>query len=108
MVTLSVPATRLVEGSDVFEMDLDGEALNTVSVADEVLPLPPLVDVTVPVVLAYDPAVAATTATVMVQLPFAAIVPPLRLILPPPAAAVSVPPQVFVVARGVALTKPDG
>lgn len=41
------------------------------------------------------------TSTVMVQVLFAGIEPPESTILPPPAVAVNVPPQEFVVLRGV-------
>src|SRR6266581_2855334 len=104
MVTRSDPETKPVDGSDVVTSDLAGCASNTVNVEDAVLPVPPLVEETFPVVLAYVPPVAATTLTVILQLPLAAIVPPLKLIVPTPAVAVNVPPQVFVVERGVAFT----
>jgi hypothetical protein len=73
-----------------------------------VLPLPPFVDVTVPVVLLYDPPAAATTLTVIVQLLLAGMEPSLKLILPPAATAVKVPPQVLEVVNGVAFINPVG
>lgn len=89
-------------------MDLVGEASNTFSVDEPVLPLPPFVDVTVPVVFAYDPPAAATTVVVIVQLLFAAIDPPLKETNPPPSAAVNVPPQLLDVTAGVVFTSPVG
>jgi hypothetical protein len=81
----------------------------TVRLADAVFPVPPLVDVTFPVVLEKFPDVVPTTLTVNAQdPPFAATVPPLRLMLAEPALAVAVPPQVFPRPLGVATTKPDG
>ena len=47
-----------------------------------VLPVPPFVDVTFPVVLVFKPTVVPVTVTLNVQLPFAAIVPPVRAIVP--------------------------
>ena len=89
-------------------MDLVGDASNTFNVEVPVLPLPPFVEVTVPVVLANDPPAAATTVVVIVQLPFAAIDPPLKETDPPPLAAVNVPTQVLDVTAGVVFTKPVG
>ena len=56
------------------------------------LPGPPLVEVTLPVVLFFNPIVVPVTVTFKVQLPFAAIVAPLKLIVPGEV-VVSVPPQ---------------
>src|SRR5206468_7928910 len=55
-----------------------------------------LVDVTAPTAMlfAYDPAEAAVTVTVTVQLPDIGIVPPDSDTVPPPIVAVAVPPQV--------------
>ena len=54
------------------------------------------------------PGVELVTSTVTWQLASAAILPPLRLRLPPPATAVTVPPHVFVVPGGVSFTTPPG
>jgi hypothetical protein len=53
---------------------LGGE--RTFSVSLPVLPVPPLVDVTLPVVFAFAPLVVAVIDTLTVQVPLAAIVPP--------------------------------
>ena len=63
----------------------------TVRLADAVPPVPPAVELTVPVVLFFAPAVVPVTFTENVQKLLAAIVPPKRLMLPEPAPAVIVP-----------------
>jgi hypothetical protein len=74
-----------------------------------VVPVPPSVDVTAPVVLFLVPAVVPVTFTEKVQELLAAIVPPERLIVPEPATAVMVPlPQVPVRPFGVATIRPAG
>src|SRR6185503_11817355 len=79
----------------------------TVMEAFDVLPVPPSVEVTF-TLLFFTPAVVPCTLTTTVQLPLAAIVPPLRLIEPEPAVAVTVPLQVLLNPFGVATTKPAG
>lgn len=54
------------------------------------------------------PAELPVTSTVMVQELFARMLPLERLMTLPPAVAVKVPPQVFDVASGDAITTPDG
>ena len=66
----------------------------TVIEALEVLPVPPSVEVTW-TLLFFTPAVVPCTLTETVQLALAANVPPERLMLPDPATAVAVPPQVL-------------
>ena len=64
----------------------------TVMSADAALPVPPLVDVTLPVMLCFGPDVVPVTVTLNVQLPPAEIVAPvraIRLLL----VTVSVPPH---------------
>lgn len=69
------------------------------------LPVPPFVEVTLPVVLILEPLVVAITSTVIVHDPLAAIVPPLKLTVVLPAAGANVgAPQPAVVAFGVAAT----
>lgn len=81
----------------------------TVSVAVlEVVPVPPSVDDTAPVVLFSTAAVDPVTFTEMVQLPLAAMVPPERLTEEAPAVAVGVPPQVLLKPAGVATINPAG
>jgi hypothetical protein len=79
----------------------------TVIEALEVLPVPPSVEVTW-TLLFFTPAVVPCTLTETVQLALAANIPPERLMLPDPATAVAVPPQVLFKALGVATTTPAG
>ena len=66
---------------------------STVTVAVlEVVPVPPFVEETLPVVLFFAPAVAPVIVTLKVQLPPAAIEPPVNAITPVPAVVVNVPP----------------
>lgn len=79
----------------------------TVIEAFDVLPVPASVEVTW-TLLFLTPAVVPCTLTETVQLALAANVPPERLILPDPATAVVVPPQVLFKPLGVATTRPAG
>src|SRR5882672_5044983 len=77
----------------------------TVRTAEAVFPVPSLVALTGPVVLVYVPVTALVTFTLTTQKPPTGMVPPVRLMLPEPAAAVNVPPPQFPVAPfGVATT----
>src|ERR1041385_5774541 len=69
----------------------------TVKLAVAVLPVPPLVELTLPVVLVYCPEAAPVTVTLNWHWPFAAIVAPVKAI-PVGAVVVSVPPQTVDVA----------
>jgi hypothetical protein len=87
---------------------IDGGATTLIE-AEAVPPVPPSVEVTLPVVLFCKPAVVPVTFTENVQELLAAIVPPLRLITFVPAVAVIVPaPQVPVRPFGVEITRPAG
>ena len=80
----------------------------TVNASDAVLPVPPLVDETAPLVFAYVPTLEAVTLTVTVQLLPAATValPKLTLLV---VGVVTTPPVQFVAAFGVAaFCTPDG
>ena len=89
-------------------MAIDGGA-TTLTLAVAVPPVPPSVEVTLPVVLVCRPAAMPVTFTENVQEALAAIVPPLRLITFVPAVAVIVPaPQVPVRPFGVEITRPAG
>jgi len=77
----------------------------TVRFAVAVLPVPPLVDVTAPVVLVYWPEVAPVTVTLNWHWLFTAIVTPLSA-MPVGAVVVTVPPQIVVVA--LATVRPVG
>src|SRR6478609_6226059 len=79
----------------------------TVMDALDVLPVPASVEVTW-TLLFFTPAVVPCTFTETVQLALAAKVPAERLMLPDPATAVAVPPQVLFSALGVATTNPAG
>ena len=80
-------------------------ALVIVNVAVAGAPDPPLVIVTGPVSFRSLPSTAEVTATVTVQLPLAGIVPPVSASELPDAAAVTVPPQLFVVLGVAVLTR---
>jgi len=94
---VDTPNVLLIVGADA-----------TVMLADAVLPVPPLVEVTLPVVLVKLPDAVPVMLTDTVQLLFTATVPPLRLTLPEPATAVAAPAQVLVKPFGVATTIPAG
>jgi hypothetical protein len=67
-------------------------------------PVPPSVEVTVPVTFVLSPLVVPVTPTLRAQeLPGVAMAPPVNVTVVAPAAAVNVPPQLFV-ALGVAAT----
>src|SRR6266852_3631543 len=79
------------------------------SVAEAVLPVPPLVELTLPVVLSLEPEVVGVTSTLTAHELLAEIVPPLRLIEVLPAVGVNVPPLHVLLAFGVAATcRPPG
>src|SRR5258708_3061671 len=106
-VSVLTPPTAIGFGENALAR-LGGEVKLGVSLP--VLPVPRLVEVTVPVVFAFEPLVVAVTATVTVQVPLAAIVPPEKLsdVLPAAGAKVGAP-QPVVVALGVAATcRPAG
>ena len=70
-----------------------GEASKTDNVAVAVLPVPPFVEVTLPVVFTYAPVEEAVTFAVTVQLPLAAMEPPVSVMTSPPDVPVMVPPH---------------
>ena len=81
----------------------------TLILALAVLPVPAVVDVTAPVVFVKSPADTPVTLRLNVQEPLAGIVPPDRLTLPDPGAAVIVPvPHDPLSAFGVETTIPLG
>ncbi len=92
-------------------MDVGEKALptvggaTTVKVAVAAVPVTAFVEVTVLVVLALAPEVVPVTVTEAVQVPLAAIVPPLKLIVVAPEVGLNVgEPQALVVAPGVVKT----
>src|SRR5450631_4313111 len=103
-----VPLAGIFPVPKTFEI-VGGATAATVRVAVAVKPVPPSTELTVPVVLTFDPAVLPVTLTLKVQEPLTAIVPPARLTLPEPATAVIVPaPQVPARPFGVETTTPAG
>jgi hypothetical protein len=87
---------------------IDGGATTVSEAVFEVDPVPPSVELMLPVVLSFCPAVAPVTFTTIVHDPLDARVPPDRPIEPLPAVAVVVPLHVFVRPFGVETTKPAG
>jgi hypothetical protein len=83
-------------------------AWSTVRVSEAVVPVPPLVALTVPVVLLLMPLLVAVTFTETAQLLLTGIDPPLRLIVVAAAGAVNVPPQVLVAPGVLATCIPAG
>jgi len=101
-----VPFNAMLAGLNTLAME--GGA-STLIEAEAVPPVPPSVEVTLPVVLFCKPAAIPVTFTENVQELFAAMVPPVRLIVLVPAVAVIVPlPQDPVKPLGVEITKPAG
>src|SRR5260221_397163 len=99
------PFSGIVAAPNAFTM-VGGVATDRFAVA--VLPVPPLVELTLPVVLTKFPEAVPVTFTVNVQLLLTAIVPPASDTLPDPATAVATPPHVLVNPFGVATTSPAG
>jgi len=83
-----MPLGGMLAAPKVFE--IEGGAIAT-RIAEDVFPVPPLVELTVTELL-YVPAALTLTFTLKLQLPLAATVAPLRLTVLAPAAAVIVPP----------------
>src|SRR6266852_9817698 len=78
------------------------------SVAEAVLPVPPLVELTLPVVLSLEPEVVGVTFTLTAHELLAAIVPPLKLMVVSPAAGANVPPHVLLEPGTAATCRPSG
>jgi hypothetical protein len=104
-VSVLVPLSGIEWGLNALAMD---GGPTTVSVSVAVFPVPPLVELTAPEVLVKAPAAMPVTLTTTVQELFTAMLPPVRLMLLPPAAAEAVPPQLLVKPFGVATTTPTG
>src|SRR6476659_8493623 len=94
---LAAPNALVIEGG-----------VATVKLAEAVLPVPPFVELTAPLVLVYWPDAVPVTFTTRVQFVLTAMLPPVREMLVEPATAVAVPPQVLVRPFGVATTRPVG
>lgn len=100
-----VPFSGIVGAPNVLLM-LGGDT--TVIVAVAVLPVPPSVEVTAPVVFVSRPAALPVTLSEIVQKVFAATVPPVRLMFVPPPVAVTDPPHPLFTFGGVATMRPAG
>jgi len=95
MVNNVVPFNGIFVGANVL-VTVAGEATINVAVL-LVAPVPPLVELTAPVVLVTVPDCVPVTFTTIVQVaPGVAMLPPVRLMLVELAAAVTVPPQLLV------------
>ena len=95
-----------VEVSEVVTSDLEGAASNTFKVEVAVLPVPPFVEETLPVVLMYAPAAATLTDAATVQLPLGMIDPPARVIVFPPDVPLTVPPHCGEATSAARITPP--
>src|SRR5438309_1463832 len=81
----------------------------TVMLAVAVLPVPPFVEVTAPVLMLFGPVAVPTTFTLNVPVPLGARVPPLKVIVLDPAMAVIVPEPILPLRPlGAATTNPTG
>ena len=89
-VSVDVPFTKIGSGEKFLLM---GGGATTVVEALAVLPVPPFVEVTLPVVLFFKPALLPVTVTLNVQFALAAIEPAVNEITPVVAVVVSVPPH---------------
>lgn len=91
------------------DLMMTGGVEDTLRLAEAVPPVPPLIEVTLPVVLFFVPAVVPVTFTEKVQLLFPAMVAPESETVPLPAVEVMVPPpQLPVRPFGVDITRPAG
>src|SRR6266849_4989552 len=73
-----------------------------------VAPVPPLVELTVPVVLLLVPEVVGVTSTLTAHELLAVIVPPVRLMVVSPGAGANVPPHVLLEPGTAATCRPSG
>jgi hypothetical protein len=106
IVKVEMPPTCTPVGEKAFAM-VGG--MKTLSVALAVPPIPPSVELTLPVVLSFAPTLVALTLTLIAQeLPGVAIAPPDSVMLVFVAAGENVPPQVLVAAGVVSTSTPAG
>src|SRR5215472_13949870 len=95
IVSVVVPPTGMRVGLNALATTGGATTVNVAVLL--VAPVPPLVELTVPVVLDTEPAAVPVTFTTTVQVdPGVAMLPPVRLMLVEFAAAVTVPPQLLV------------
>ena len=85
-----------------------GTGAVTVRTAVAVFPVPPLAELTAPVVLVKVPTLLPVTLTATVQVALAATEPPVSEMVAPPTLAPAVPPQVSVSPLGADTTRPLG
>jgi len=105
-VRVDIPPTAMVEG--LKDLLIEGGATTVMVAVLLVLPVPPSVELIVPVVLLWSPAVAPVTGTLKLQLaPGLAIDAPVSVILPVEFTVVSVPLQVAVGPES-ATVNPEG
>ncbi len=104
-VKVEIPFARMTLGAKAL-VRVGGTS--TAKVAEAVPPVPPLVEVTAPVVLFLAPELVAVTLIEAAQEPLAATVPPVRLIVVAPAAPVKVAPQLLVRFGVLATCMPAG
>ena len=105
MVTVESPFRKTLFGSKDFVGTRAG--IRTCKVAVSVLPVPPVVEVTV-TLFTLSPSVVGVTSTVTIQDPFGGREPPVRETNPVPGAAETLPPQVLVTLLDVATRSPGG
>ena len=107
----AVTLTKEVQGPEelvetCFNKLMAGLGVLTVIVSEAVLPVPPFVEETLPLVLEYEPVVGAVISTFTVQVPPAATVPALNVMEVAFAAGTKVgTPQLVVEAFGVVATR---
>lgn len=106
MVRLVVPFKGMAVEPNALAMV--GGATTARDAALLVVPVPPSVELTGPLVLLFAPAVVPVTLTATVQFVLAAIDPPDKLIVLVPAVAVTEPPHTPLDPFGVATTNPEG
>ena len=102
-VTLVVPFSGMLAAPKDFVI-VGGTT--TMTLADAVLPVPPLVEVTEPLTFVFKPMVVLVTATVIVQDELTGIVPPDSEMVLEPGVAMAVPEQVLT--KPVPTIRPDG
>ena len=103
-VTVEVPPTAMLVGENAL-LIVGGLATISVTVL-LVVPVPPFVELIVPVVLSLAPEVVPFTSTLIVHIPLAASVPLARLIELEPATAVTEPPHTPTTLGAAATCKP--
>jgi hypothetical protein len=102
-VTVEVPLSAMLFTPNALEM-VGGFSAVRIAVLLAV-PVPPFVELIAPVILLNEPAAVGVTFATIVQLLFVLTLPPASVIVPDPATAVAVPPQLSTKPFGVATTK---